>query len=132
MSFIPLNELTVGAVYRLQARNLNLGVWDGYGFIGIREKWGERFLDACEVPDRTAWAIEQIGVVPEGMDLRTHLGTECFACKEEVDFDAERGTTAAERWQHLSGRTDHLANPYARRNPALFQLLDDLEAQERR
>ena len=44
--FQPETEPEVGAVYRITSRNLSVGVYAGDGlFIGIREKFGSRFLD---------------------------------------------------------------------------------------
>jgi hypothetical protein len=41
-----LAHLQKGKVYHLQSRNLSCGVWDGEkGFIGIRRKFGSRFLE---------------------------------------------------------------------------------------
>jgi hypothetical protein len=43
---IKLGQLQRGRVYRLQSRNLACGVWNGKdGFIGVRTKFGLRFLD---------------------------------------------------------------------------------------
>ncbi|HYM79098.1 MAG TPA: hypothetical protein VE377_24195 [Candidatus Dormibacteraeota bacterium] len=43
---IPVNELVKGKVYRLNSRGLSCGVWNGEeGFVGIRTKFGNRFLD---------------------------------------------------------------------------------------
>jgi hypothetical protein len=43
---IKLEQLQRGRVYRLQSRNLECGVWNGKdGFVGIRTKFGGRFLD---------------------------------------------------------------------------------------
>ena len=42
---IPIAECTPGRVYQIQSRNLTFGVYDGEeGFIGIREKFGHRYL----------------------------------------------------------------------------------------
>jgi len=43
---IPVSELKKGHIYKISSRNLRYGVWDGvYGFIGIREKFNNRYLD---------------------------------------------------------------------------------------
>ena len=45
MGKIPIAECTPGRVYQIQSRNLTFGVYDGNeGFIGIREKFGHRYL----------------------------------------------------------------------------------------
>lgn len=46
MELIPLSECFIGKVYKLRSRNLKYGVYVGNGsFVGIRAKWGSRFLD---------------------------------------------------------------------------------------
>ena len=101
---IPLSELEPRGIYRLWARNLIMGVWTGDEWIGIREKFGALFLDACEVPgDDTvagsARAYEKIGELPEGLELRTNVDTICDSCGERCEFlkdpDGPRGT-----WVH--------------------------------
>ncbi len=45
ITWIPLAECTVSMAYRLASRNLAVGMFDGAGgFIGIREKFGRRYL----------------------------------------------------------------------------------------
>ena len=41
---ISKKDCVVGTVYRLRSRNLNVGVFTGRGFIGIREKFGDKYL----------------------------------------------------------------------------------------
>lgn len=35
-----------GVVYRGEGRNFKLGIWNGERFLGIRSKWGSRFIDS--------------------------------------------------------------------------------------
>lgn len=44
--YIPFEECKHGFLYRIHSRNLRLGVYDEAkkGFVGIREKFGSRFL----------------------------------------------------------------------------------------
>ncbi len=45
-TWIPQSECVTGALYRIASRNLRLGVWNGEdGFIGVRKKWGDEYLD---------------------------------------------------------------------------------------
>lgn len=44
-NFIPLADLEVGKAYKLDARNIRIGVWDGTHFHGIRRKFGDQFMD---------------------------------------------------------------------------------------
>jgi hypothetical protein len=37
---IPIDRCKIRGVYWVDGRNFNLGVWNGEGFIGIREKFG--------------------------------------------------------------------------------------------
>jgi len=41
---IPMSELKVRRLYRVNARNFNIAVWDGKAFIGIRHKFGGSYL----------------------------------------------------------------------------------------
>jgi hypothetical protein len=45
MEYIKLEDCIKGNVYKIRSRNLTLGVFDGeMGFIGIRTKFGDRYL----------------------------------------------------------------------------------------
>lgn len=121
-------EPIVGGVYRLRARNLRFGVWTGHDWVGLREKFGEVFLDESEIPRYTAWPIEHVGTAPEDMVLTAYLGSRCQTCHEPVDFDRNRGETANERWQHVGDeQPDHPARAYAERNKALFDFMTEIE-----
>jgi hypothetical protein len=135
--FIAADELKVGSVYRLHARNLVLGVFTGSYFIGIREKFGNRFLDP-EYPrvDRsgTARASEEIGSIAPGIALRTSTGTVCGACGVAANFDMAR--PERERWLHADGTAlCEKAWPTSVGNDALFAELgrfeQEFEKQER-
>ena len=76
---IPLEACKHRGVYRIKARNITIGVFDEpwKTFIGIREKWGRRFLDReyhwdCGPPHGTATPLEELPVtLPEDMGLDT-------------------------------------------------------------
>jgi len=42
---IPKDELEVGAIYRVDGRNLDLAFWNGVGFEGVRRKFGQHYID---------------------------------------------------------------------------------------
>ena len=42
---IELKDLIVGEAYRLDARNIRIGIWDGECFHGMRHKFGNTFID---------------------------------------------------------------------------------------
>jgi hypothetical protein len=59
-----LDKLVIGRVYKLRCRNLEYGVFDGGdGFIGIRTKFGRRFLDT-----EHHWDIGMHGTVANATD----------------------------------------------------------------
>lgn len=81
-NFIPLKDCVKGRVYRLHSRNLRIGVFDGCdGFIGIRTKFDDRFLDTEYSGERgsyfaTAAAVEDLDVdVPPEIPIAETLGT---------------------------------------------------------
>ena len=133
-----LEQLQRGRVYRLQSRNLESGVWNGKdGFVGIRTKFGRRFLDMETHWDLsetfgTARALEPLGVIPEPISLEISLGTECGNCHKQVIYikrDVEQQGVCGE-WLHDDGsptcsapdqdNTVRKASPVAIPNDALF------------
>ena len=73
---IPMDKCEKGGIYKITARNFAIGVYDGdQGFLGIRTKFGNRFIDRefhwdQGVPHGTVQPQEKIGQVPDGTDLR--------------------------------------------------------------
>ena len=62
-------DLIVGRVYRLRSRNLKIGIYDGdMGFIGIRTKFGNRFLFT-----EYHWDAEYFGTVADAIDLEIDI-----------------------------------------------------------
>lgn len=73
---IPLVECLHGHIYKVRSRNLLYGVWDeqSKGFIGIREKFGFRYLSTeyhyeTGAPHGTACPEVDLGPVPEGVEV---------------------------------------------------------------
>jgi hypothetical protein len=73
--YIPLDLCKRGHVYRVRSRNLRYAVFDGeHGFIGIRTKFGDRYLftedhwDTGE-PHGTVKPYEDSGPVPDGIEV---------------------------------------------------------------
>lgn len=63
--YIPIEHLEIGAAYKLKARNIRVGIWDGRDFHGIRIKFGHEFMDAethYDLDDRfgTAQAVHKL------------------------------------------------------------------------
>ena len=77
---IPIEQCKQGYLYKIHARNFGLGVYSEVdrGFIGIRYKFGDRFLDIeyhydTGVPHGTASPIEEICKVPDGIEIVEHM-----------------------------------------------------------
>lgn len=84
------NDLEVGGIYRLKARNMICGVWNGLTFIGIREKFGQRFLDESEVPYSTAFPLEKLGMVSANVRLRAYVLVENATLRDELEMWNQR------------------------------------------
>jgi hypothetical protein len=116
-------------VYRIRSRNLQYGVYDsgrpaGGGFIGIRTKFGERFL-ATEYDQHTAAAAEYLGMLPDGIAAAQYEpgGPTCQACGKPARWTGPPGPAP---WECDSGCADVTA-VHAPVNQALFDYLDRLE-----
>jgi len=75
---IPPGQLRRRGAYRIRSRNLEYGIFDGHGFIGIRTKFGDRYLDTewLATPDNfgTAVALQLVEMLPKPI-----------ACAERTD-----------------------------------------------
>jgi hypothetical protein len=117
---IKLEQLQRGRVYRLQSRNLECGVWNGKdGFLGIRTKFGLRFLDTeihwgLSKTFGTAQAWETMGAIPESISLNISLGTECGNCHKRVNYvkhHAEQKEASGE-WLHGDDGSPNCSVPF--------------------
>lgn len=147
-AMIKLEQLQRGRVYRLQSRNLDSGVWNGKdGFVGIRTKFGQRFLDieihwGLSKTFGTAQALESLGTIPESISLNINLGIECGNCHTPVKYikpHAEQKQSSGE-WLHDDGSPNcslpvqndraRKASPVAIPNEALFVELRKYDAND--
>ncbi len=131
----------VRGVYRLRSRNLTIGVYTELGiFIGIREKFDHRYLDA-EVWNRppevlgTAVPLERLGTLPAEIAASEDLGTACRVCGEPADY-VRWGDLPSNgfpgRWCHVDAQgvpiaDAHEPNVWSVTNEALFEFLDALD-----
>ncbi len=81
---IPIDQCVNRKLYRVQARNIKIGVYfrephkydDGewYSFYGIRTKFGKQFIDSEDHWDAKEFAtckpLEVIGELPEDIDIK--------------------------------------------------------------
>jgi len=45
MEYLKKDELIIGGRYRVEGRNFDIATWTGEEFVGMRVKFGGRFLD---------------------------------------------------------------------------------------
>ncbi|HEX5426571.1 MAG TPA: hypothetical protein VFW94_23690 [Candidatus Acidoferrales bacterium] len=131
---IPLSDCKPGYLYRLRARNILYGVFrDSGDFVGIRDKFGNRYLDV-EVHYEgsryfgTAAPEEEIGPCPVTF-LSTNLPeTHCGKCERVLD---QFGKIGSIYYEHADDHT-----PICERGmPTLWmncELFDWLDEQEKR
>jgi hypothetical protein len=131
MNVIPLSECKQGVVYRLLSRNLVSGVFDGKtGFIGIREKFGVRFLSTeyhwdTGPPYGTARPLGAIGEIDPSIPLEECLGSVDSNTGRPVAFDRpiENGGRG---WYFLdTGEGSEEIGPVSVNNKALYELMED-------
>ena len=90
---VPIDECIKGRLYKIDCRNFSFGVYDGKeGFIGIRTKWGSKYL-ATEFhwdqgpPYGTVHTIIDTGIdIPSEIPLKEYLpvGENTVANNEEL------------------------------------------------
>lgn len=81
--YLPIAECVNGRIYRLQSRNLIVGVYreETKGFIGIRRKFGHTYLFEeyhwdTGAPYGTAYPIEEVAVLPDHIVSSEMIGEE--------------------------------------------------------
>lgn len=143
LEVIPLEECRHRHIYRLQSRNLALGVFnrETRGFIGIREKFGDRFLFTeyhwdTGAPFGTANPYEDMGELPEGIELRENDPPVDVKTGRRVEWrreeDADSGIVS--RWYYIDDGTpmefseDEPVFPVTATYRPLFDFLDRLES----
>ena len=128
--YIPMAECKQGFLYRISSRNLPYGVYNGNGgFIGIREKFGDRFLfteehwDTAE-PFGTVMPLEEIEQIPEGI-VPVERTSVVDAAHQELSWlqDADGG-----RWVVAETGDKPKGIPTGIENKALFEYLEKKNA----
>ena len=128
-----------GRLYHIQSRNLDLAVFDGdRGMIGIREKFGERYLFTEYLDDggpfgtvETKPGHEPIAldaVVPENIPVLDRLkGSRDQLTGRAVDFDRPK-TEGGRGWYFVdTGETGDDIWPCGIANVELFRWLEEQE-----
>jgi hypothetical protein len=146
--FIPLNRCKKGFLYKIHSRNLGVGVFNGKdGFIGIRTKFGNKFLFTeyhwdTGAPYGTAKPLEELCSLPDNIkcdEREAHeFGTD-WAIDPETEnerptirYNLKNGENPHGRrsgfvdiWADTKERLPDRLFPYTKDNRALFNFLED-------
>lgn len=146
--YIPLEKCKKGYVYKIHSRNLSYGVYDGNeGFIGIREKFGDRYLFTeyhydQGAPYGTVKPFEEICELPSDIPCNQreihHYGTADWAVDPNTneprpvlrrdlnDGEMPHGSRKGfvDEWADTKERLPENKYPYIRGNKKLFQYLE--------
>ena len=129
-----LEECIKGRLYEVWCRNLALGIYDGNGgFIGIRTKFGDRYLFTEYHYDYdshcgTVRDIRDTGVdLPEEIEPRESLGTVDQCTDRYVAFHRTSNEIPFGYWYFIDTgeKTPEKVVPQRVPNPALFKFLCD-------
>lgn len=127
---IPLDQCEHGYLYGIRARNIRMGVYNEKlrGFIGIREKFGNRFLDGelhreASKSFGTATPTEKLEACPVA-DLRTTLDLICEKCRQPMHHEGKIGSIT-----HVHDQATDCTEPWGVLgfNKLLFDYLDEAE-----
>lgn len=131
---IPKDELVKGAVYRAKSRNLApFVVYSGSGgFIGIREKFNNYFLDVEflndpeYMPFSTCTPLERAGEVPAEIEVRERMGTVDTVTGRPVAFDKPVANGGKGWYFTDTGEPDQAIRAASKQNDALFAFIAEL------
>jgi len=126
---IPLQDCKHRRLYRIDARNIRIGVYDevSRAFFGLRTKFGSIFIDRefhwdyGQGPYGTAKPEEELErTLPDEIVLAHDLGTICQQCGRQAKFD--------QGWFHEDDRSALCDGAHAvgKANTALFEWLNDV------
>ena len=140
--YIPVGECKRGHVYRIHSRNLSFGVFvpeKEDGFIGIREKFGSRYLFTELHADTggsfgTVRPEEDLGPLEDERILLTeHLPTTCEYCGERTESYPVDDESMPQGVRHLrrhisgDGSVCDKAEPVLNDNHLLYRALQAIE-----
>lgn len=106
---IPEDDLMPNHAYLLRARNIRLGVWDSSrrGFVGVRTKFGDRFVDLellYQEKSGTAIPYYNVGLCPI-KDLSVNRPVPCSLHHMVVSWHSleDKNNISSGEWQHEDG-----------------------------
>ncbi len=92
--YIPKSECKDRVLYRIHSRNLSLGVYRGVtgGFVGIRTKFGSRFLFEeyhydNGPPYGTVFPVEELENLPDDIVNEESEGSLCRKCNKPAHYE---------------------------------------------
>jgi hypothetical protein len=130
--FIPLADCEPRRLYLIHSRNLTLGVYDPaqQGFIGVREKFGSRYLftemhwELGAQGFGTVKPLEALELLPEEIELRERTDTTDGPSGRPVAFDRPVAD-GGKGWYFMdTGEADQTIRASSRSNPALLAYLE--------
>ncbi|MGH2749812.1 MAG: hypothetical protein ACRDK3_02890 [Actinomycetota bacterium] len=116
---ISLSECKPRHLYRLMSRNLSIGVFDASnnGFIGIREKFGSRYLDTeyhrdTGAPHGTASPYEDLGSIPDEIQIREDEPAIDQETERQLGLRRDRQDPKVWSWHYLDTEERFDGIPY--------------------
>lgn len=119
-------------IYRIHSRNLSIGVYDGAGgFVGLRTKFNDHFLFKEYYADGSAFGTvlpeEDIGILPEEIEIREYVSTFDLTTKRLVGFDKPL-SKGGRGWYFLdTGEPSGDIEPRTKTYQPLFDFLKAIE-----
>jgi hypothetical protein len=134
---IEEKDLVVRHIYRVHARNLEgPSVYAGNGvFYGIREKFGSRFTEAEYLnvermrPHNTCTPLEDLGPMPDEIEIRPHDPTVDRATNREVFFDKPIRDGGKGWCFKDTGEPSEEIRPIGQQNETFYKYLESLVEQ---
>lgn len=133
-NYIKLDQCKNRFLYRIHSRNLNFGVYseEAKGFIGIREKFGSKYLfteyhwDTGE-PYGTVKPQEELFIIPEEFILKEYLGSKDHKTGRLIEFD-KPVKDGGKGWYYIdTGEPSTNISPVSIHNNDLFDFLTNVE-----
>ena len=130
---IPMSECKHGWLYKIDSRNLILGVYNEtqQGFVGIREKFGNEYLFTeyhwdTGAPFGTVCPQEALEQCPLS-DIRETVNTIDSVTGKPVEFD-KAVSDGGKGWYFVeTGEASEKIRPTSVENNALFEYLENKE-----
>lgn len=136
---IALDDCKHGYIYLLNSRNLRIGVFNREvkGFVGIREKFGNRFLDIeyhwdTGAPFGTAQVEKDLGILPNDIVPAASLGSFDESTKRPIKFDVPIAEGGRGWFYTDTGEPDQTIKPCLNSNLKLFNFLDKYDYNEKK